>query len=68
MKHDAEMHDLKSIPTVGEQLRGYVYADSRGRFADGDEIVTSTVRAIEGNFIITKNTVYKIVNYEIVNN
>jgi hypothetical protein len=59
-RYDAELADVRSTPTVGERLGGFIYNDSKNRFHDGTWVNTSTVMSIEGDFIITRNTTYKL--------
>ena len=62
MNYDAELHNVTSTPVVGERLWGMIFADSKGRFRDGDSIYISTIYAIQGDIITTANTTYKMVN------
>jgi|TARA_B110000238_G_scaffold175867_1_gene196504 hypothetical protein len=62
MNYDAELHNVTSAPVIGERLWGVIFADSKGRFRDGDSIYISTIYAIQGDIITTANTTYKMVN------
>lgn len=57
--HQAELHNWMR---VGMFLIGQIYADGKGRFADGTDIHTSNIVQIEGDLAHTKNTTYKLVN------
>lgn len=41
-------------------LRGEVYGDARGRFRDGDIIVTSTILSEDGDVFTTRNNTYRV--------
>ena len=47
---------------VGGRLEGKIYGDKRGRFEDGDDIITSTVVDLkwtrQGILVKTKNSLY----------
>jgi hypothetical protein len=63
MKYDAILKDA-IIRDIGEPVRGCVFSDSKGRFEDGESVSTSNLLEIicndEGNFLRTKNNVYKV--------
>lgn len=52
---------------VGEKVWGFIYEDSKERFEDDQLVLTSTIQNVIQNdqmlqtFIITKNTVYLII-------
>jgi hypothetical protein len=65
MNYDAELHNVTSTPVVGERLWGMIFADSKGRFADGTIAQISTIYAIQGDIISTAHTTYKLVDSKI---
>ena len=44
----------------GPCLQGEVYGDTKGRFFDGESIVTSTIMSEEGDVFRTRYSVYKV--------
>lgn len=54
------MMQLKDASPCGEGLRGAIYGDTRGRFNDGDYVITSRVVSHEGNVYRTKNSEYAV--------
>lgn len=44
----------------GTYVRGEVYGDTKGRFVDGEVIRTSVVVTIEGNVVLTRNSIYEV--------
>ncbi len=45
---------------VGDVIYGTVYEDSKGRFKDGDGIVTSRLVSVDDNIAKTLNSTYKL--------
>lgn len=45
---------------VGDVIYGEIYEDSKGRFADGDGIVTSRIISTDNDTVQTVNTLYKL--------
>lgn len=41
-------------------IRGQIFGDVRGRFNDGDVVITSTVLDEDGDVFTTRNSVYKV--------
>lgn len=54
------MMKLKDARRCGDGLRGAIYGDTRGRFSDGDYVITSRVIKIEGNVYRTLNSTYEV--------
>jgi hypothetical protein len=56
-----DLHNARKI-AAGDtfRLRGEIYNDSRGRFADGDVVVTSPVLEQDGSIFITENSAYDV--------
>ncbi|BES53333.1 hypothetical protein [Aeromonas phage phiWae14] len=57
--HDSEIVLIGHLE-VGYAAGGYIYNDKAGRFADGIQVVTSSVVEIGDDWFRTRNTVYKI--------
>lgn len=55
MKYDAV---IKNYVRKGDVIWGYIYDDSKGRFADGTFIHTSKIVSIDGDILKTRNSVY----------
>lgn len=51
---------LENWVRVGEVIYGTVYEDSKGRFQDGDDIVTSRLVSVDDNIVKTMNSTYKL--------
>lgn len=45
---------------VGDVIYGTIYEDSKGRFKDGDGIVTSRLVSVDDNIAKTLNSTYKL--------
>lgn len=45
---------------VGDVIYGEIFEDSKGRFKDGDGIVTSRLVSVKDDIAETVNTVYKL--------
>jgi hypothetical protein len=47
---------------VGNKIHGYIYGDTRGKFADGEYVITSTVQEVsaDGLEVKTRNSTYEI--------
>lgn len=54
------MMKLKDASKAGEGLRGAIYGDTRGRFNDGDYVITSRVVKVEGNVHHTLHSTYEV--------
>ena len=55
------MMELRDASKLGECLRGAIYGDTRGRFNDGEYVITSRiVEALPGNVYRTQNSTYKV--------
>jgi hypothetical protein len=67
MKHiDAKFRMMgEDTPILGKSMIGFIYEDKKGRFADGDNVMTSVVMEIskteEATIVTTRNTVYQLV-------
>lgn len=68
MKHDAILKNASPYPFNENKAIGYIFGDTKGRFDDGEHIVTSVIiehiRDCHGvsTHIVTKSgTVYKLV-------
>ena len=60
-EHDAELHDWRFVAVKGGKLiilEGHIFADSKGRFQDGQLVSTSSITKMDGNVVHTRNTVY----------
>lgn len=57
MKYDAE---LRSAIHTNGQLYGYIFNDKKGRFKNGQYVMTSYVVKIDGNIYHTKNSTYLV--------
>jgi hypothetical protein len=44
----------------GLHLKGEIYNDSRGRFRDGEVVLTSRILEQEGSVFITENSAYDV--------
>lgn len=68
MKYDAILFSKMDPVLVGQPVYGAVYEDSMGRFKDGTGIRTSRLKEVVtdefGKYIVTLNTVYKLVSSE----
>ena len=51
---------LKNYTQFGECYVGEIYGDTRGWFVDGALIRTSRTQKVEGGFLYTTNSVYKL--------
>jgi hypothetical protein len=51
---------LRHARRDGDRLIGCVYGDTKGRFEDGDSIVTSRVVSEEGDIVRTRFSVYRV--------
>lgn len=63
---DMKFRSLDTVMFPGHTVaHGYIYNDSRGIFADGETVRTSTVKRMftVGNehFIETRNTIYRLI-------
>lgn len=45
---------------VGDVIYGEIYEDSKGRFVDGEGIVTSRIISADNDTVQTMNTLYKL--------
>lgn len=55
------MMQLKDATKLsGGQLRGAIYGDTRGRFSDGDYVVTTPAKEVSPGVYQTKNSVYAV--------
>lgn len=45
---------------VGDVIYGEIYEDSKGRFVDGEGIVTSRIISTDNDTVQTVNTLYKL--------
>lgn len=45
---------------VGDVIYGEIYEDSKGRFVDGEGIVTSRIVSVDNDTVQTVNTLYKL--------
>ena len=45
---------------VGDVIYGEIYEDSKGRFVDGEGIVTSRIVSADNDTVQTVNTLYKL--------
>ena len=59
MDYDAELHDYIFNDN---SYAGYIYGDSRERWADGTFVYTSSTVSVTGDILQTLNTRYKLVN------
>lgn len=60
-EYTAELHGV----TYGlNSAFGYIYNDVHKRWVDGTPIITSSIVKIEGGYIYTLNSVYKIIKGE----
>ncbi len=46
---------------VGNNINGDIYGDRKGRFADGTNVTTSRVVEVDGDIVVTRNSVYRVV-------
>lgn len=51
---------IENWVSVGDVIYGEIFEDSKGRFKDGDGIVTSRLVSVDGDIAQTVNTVYKL--------
>lgn len=51
---------LENWVRVGDVIYADIYEDSKGRFVDGEGIVTSRIVSIDNDTVQTKNTLYKL--------
>lgn len=50
------------------KLRGEIYGDTKGRFSDGEVVITSTVmREFGGNWFGTRNSAYGVKSWKVAN-
>jgi len=57
-----DLHNARKV-RVGPstfRLKAEIYNDSRGRFADGEVVYTSTILEQEGSIFITENSAYDV--------
>lgn len=47
---------------VGNKIHGYIFGDTRGKFTDGEYVITSTIQEIsaDGLEVKTRNSTYEI--------
>ena len=61
-EYDAVLEDWQVVRFTTSQLWGKIYGDEAGRFKDGDEVTTSSLKTtgpyVEGNIVETRNTRY----------
>lgn len=62
---DADLH-LWTFDDWGgvRVVRGTVFGDKKNRFDDGDDITTSAVVKVAGDFLHTKNSIYRLIPRE----
>ena len=51
---------LEDWVRVGAVIYGKIFEDSKGRFTDGQDIVTSRIVSIDNDTVQTVNTLYKL--------
>lgn len=54
------MMKLKDASHHNNSLRGAIYGDTRGRFNDGEYVITSRIISHEGNIYKTLNSTYEV--------
>jgi hypothetical protein len=56
-----DLHNARKISAGSTfRLKAEIYNDSRGRFTDGDVILTSPVLEQDGSIFITENSAYDV--------
>ncbi len=61
--HDAELRNWEAeLWPSGWRIAGRIYADKKGRFKDGERVITTTAQRLENGRLTTKNTRYLLVN------
>jgi hypothetical protein len=66
--YDAVLKDWYLVEGEGfSAIYGNIYADTKGRFSDGDRVRTSRVTELdrEAGIAVTRNTTYKLENERI---
>lgn len=64
--YDAELHNWSRYSLSKKAVYfGNIWHDSKGRFADGQEIRTSLEESVEDGILQTMNTRYKLIGEEV---
>ncbi|UYD60148.1 hypothetical protein OPFAMLBM_00127 [Aeromonas phage avDM12-TAAL] len=64
MNFDAKIIPI-AVPEVGYRVTGRIFGDKAKRFADGTNVMTSTVQEVGQGWFRTHNTVYKIMTPQV---
>lgn len=75
MEHDAVLKNSTPYPLNNEKAFGYIFNDSLGRFKDGEQIITSTIKehirdhhGVTTHLVTRSGTVYKLVYGDLQDN